>query len=100
MITANIDKTLNIAINAESMDINNADIIMKEMKKEALSNASKDIVVDLGNVRFVDSSAIAILVKFVQSLVGSRRKISFVNASESVLYSVNVLKLTKFLNFK
>ncbi len=98
MLSVSVEKSLSIAILVETMDINNSDKILKELKKAASANTDKDIVINLQNVNFIDSSAIAMLVNFVKSLVGSRRKLSIVNASDQVKTAIKVLNLLKFLN--
>jgi anti-anti-sigma factor len=100
MITVNVEKDISITVLAESMNINNSDNILQDFKKAAHSHPEKNIIVDFKQVHFVDSSAIAMLVNFVQHLAGSRRKMSLINASEHVKSTIKVLNLSTFLNVK
>ena len=101
MLTVNNDgKMLKITLTAESMNINNSDMILKELKEAALKDSEVDIQLDFKQVRFIDSSAIAMLVNFVQSLARSRRKMSIVNVTDQIKNTIKVLNLTKFLNLQ
>lgn len=96
----NNDNILLITIASESMNINNSDMILKELKNAALNDSETDIEIDFKQVRFIDSSAIAMLVNFVQSLARSKRKMSIINVTEQIKNTIKVLNLTKFLNIK
>ncbi|MBN2040117.1 MAG: STAS domain-containing protein [Spirochaetes bacterium] len=101
MLTVNNNgKVLEIILKLESMNINNSDMILKELKEAALKDSKVDIMLDFKQVRFVDSSAIAMLVSFVQSLARSKRKMSIVNVTEQIRTTVKVLNLTNFLNIQ
>lgn len=99
MISVKINNNeLLITILEETINISNAEKLLEDLKKATSSNSSKDIVIDLMKVRLLDSSAIAMLVKFVQSLTGARKKLSLINAAPSVKDPIKVLNLSKFLN--
>ena len=101
MLTVNNDgKMLKITLTAESMNINNSYMILKELKEAALKDSEVDIQLDFKQVRFIDSSAIAMLVNFVQSLARSRRKMSIVNVTDQIKNTIKVKNLTKFLNLQ
>jgi anti-anti-sigma factor len=100
MISVNTDKEFVIAIMDASISINNADSVRNELKKATTANSGMDIVIDLAQVNFLDSSAIAMFVNFVQSMAGSRKKMSFINVAPSIRNTIKVLNLTKFLNIK
>jgi anti-anti-sigma factor len=100
MISVNTDKEFAITIMDESISINNADSVRNDLKKAVTANITMDIVIDLVHVNFLDSSAIAMFVNFIQSQVGSRRKISLINVAPSIKNTIKMLNLTKFLNIK
>jgi anti-anti-sigma factor len=100
MITSNVEKEINISVLIESLNINNAESILLDLKKAVQSHTDKNVTVDLKQVHFVDSSAIAMLVNFVQHLSASRRKMSLINVSEHVMSTIKVLNLTTFLNVR
>jgi anti-anti-sigma factor len=100
MISVNTDKKFVITIMDESISIINADSIRNDLKKATIANSDIDIVIDLAHVNFLDSSAIAMFVNFVQTLAGSRRKMSLVNVAPSIKNTIKVLNLTKFLNIQ
>lgn len=99
MISVNTDTNeLVISILEEKININNADTLLKELKKATAGNSFQDIVIDLAKVSFLDSSAIAMLVSYVQSLSKTRKKLSVINTAPSIKASIKVLNLSKFLN--
>ena len=101
MLTVNNNgKVLKILITTESMNINNSDMLLKGLKEAALKDTEIDIELDFKQVRFIDSSAIAMLVNFVQSLARSRRKMTIINVTEQIKNTIKVLNLTKFLNIR
>ena len=97
MLSITVDGNISIVIQVDTMNLNNADKISQELKKVALSTPNKDIIIDFKQVHTIDSSAIAMLVKFVQHLTGLKRKMSIIHATENVRTSIGVLKLTSFL---
>ena len=97
MLSITVGQNISIVIEIDTINLNNADKVSQELKKTASSTSNKDIIIDFRLVHTVDSAAIAMLVKFVQHLTGSKRKMSIVNASENVRTSIGVLKLTSFL---
>jgi anti-anti-sigma factor len=100
MITINVDKEVSISVLVESLNINNSENILQDLKKAVQSHPEKNIIIDFKQVHFIDSSAIAMLVNFVQHLAGSRKKMSLINASEHVKSTIKVLNLSTFLNVK
>ncbi len=100
MITVTVDKDISIEVLVESININNSDAILQDLKKAAQGHSDKNIIIDFKQVHFVDSSAIAMLVNFVQYLAGLRRKMSLINASGHVKNTIKVLNLATFLNVK
>jgi len=100
MLSVNTDKTLTVTILEESMNIHNSETIIKELKDAALNNTGDEFVIDFRNVLSIDSSAIAMLVGFVQVVAGVRKKLLIVNAKHSVRNAIKLLNLTQFLNLK
>lgn len=98
MISVNTDNGFVVTILVKSVNINNADIIRDDLKKAVSASSAKDIVIDLVNVDFLDSSAIAMLVKLVQSLAGSKKKMSIINVAPIIRNTIKTLNLAKFLN--
>lgn len=97
MLTVTEGENISIRIQIDTINLNNADKVSQELKKTASSSPNKDVIIDLEKVQTIDSAAIAMLVKFVQHLTSSKRKMSIINASENVRTSIGVLKLTSFL---
>jgi anti-anti-sigma factor len=86
---------LEITFTESMLSITNASIILPLLKKAAAIN-SKDIELNFAVVRSIDSSAINMLVKFYQHLMGSKRTITLTHASPDILKSFEVVKLAKF----
>ncbi|MBN2402671.1 MAG: STAS domain-containing protein [Spirochaetes bacterium] len=98
MISVSNDNGFVITILDKSVNINNADILRDDIKKTVSASSAKEIAIDLVNVDFLDSSAIAMLVKLVQSLAGSKKKMSIINVAPIIRNTIKTLNLTKFLN--
>ena len=98
MISVKNDKGLVISILDKMISINTADKIRDEIKKAITANPANEIKIDLEKVEFLDSSAIAMLVKLMQSLSGMHKKMSVINVNPIIKNTIKVLNLTKFLN--
>jgi anti-anti-sigma factor len=86
---------LEITFTEPMLSITNASIILPLLKKAAAIN-NKDIELNFTAVKSIDSSAINMLVKFYQHLMGSKRTITLTHASPDVMQSFEVVKLAKF----
>jgi len=99
MIELNDSNILIISITERALSINNSDALLDRLKNVAAQN-DKNIELDLAAVEIIDSSAIAMLVKFVQHLSGTRRTITMKNVRPEIMQTFKVLRLNAFFKFK
>lgn len=95
MISVNLCKELEITINANFLTYNNTSKLLTLMNDVARKHDT-DIIINLENVSTIDSSAIAMLVKFMQRLSRSKRKMTLINVAPDVLKILNLVNLSKF----
>jgi anti-anti-sigma factor len=100
MISVKTDKEFVISILDEIINNDNADRILKDLRKAAAANPAKNIIVDLAKVKLLESSGIAILVSFEQFTAGSKRKITLKNIAPTIRNTIDVLNLSKFFNLE
>src|SRR3990172_5488653 len=86
---------LEITFTEPMLSITNVNNILPLLKKAATIN-NKDIELNFAAVQSIDSSAINMLVKFYQHLMGSKRTITLTHASPDIMKSFELVKLTKF----
>lgn len=99
MIDIRDAETLVLAFAVETLSIHNAGDALERLKSAA-SASDKNVELDFGTVINIDSSAVAMLVKFVQHLSGAKRNITMTRVRPEIMQTFKVLRLTSFFKFK
>jgi anti-anti-sigma factor len=97
MLSVKDDKIIDVTFTESDLSIKNASALYPLLVDAAALN-NKDIQLDLINVDFVDSSAIAMLVKFVQHISGVNRVVTLKNVAPGIVATFRMINLSKFFN--
>jgi len=103
MLSVEVQNNIEVIVEVEKLDINNANEVFKKLKEIANlyhKDLDKDLELNLEKVSIIDSSAIAMFIKFIQFLSGSNRELILTNVPSHFVDIFNKIKLSKFLKIK
>lgn len=95
MISIDVGTAITVTVNETMLNIHNSQILLERMK-EVFREHEQNVVIDLANVTFLDSSIIAVFVQFNNLLKDSRRELSFTNLTPFVRRIFEMLHLSSF----
>ena len=86
---------LEISFTDRELSIHNANNVLPILKKAAALN-NKNIELNFQMVDSIDSSAINMLVKFYQHMIGSQRALTLTHLSGEMYQTFEMVKLSRF----
>lgn len=90
---------LQITIKEPVLSISNAGALYSELQA-AVNKNKMDIEMNFAAVQSLDSSTIAMLVKFIQYLSGSKRTVTLTEVSPEIIQTFKITKLSHFYKIR
>lgn len=89
------DNKMFIDINTD-INFETSEQIEKEITKYTIPDEVEEVVIDLSNVRFIDSTGVSILIKWLHPISLSK-KVSLVGSSEPIKNILKICKIDQFV---
>ena len=89
-----LDNVKKITLNVEKFDVANMQEIKKNIQTEVDVEAS-DILIDLSNVSFVDSSGLSVIISVFKQLKSSNHKLELCGLQEQPMELLEITQLHK-----
>jgi len=83
-----------MTLNIEKFDVEHMQELKKEMQKSIEDNQT-DVLVDLSNVSFVDSSGLSVLIALFKQLNGMDKKLTLCGLQEQPIELLEITQLNK-----
>lgn len=83
-----------LSLRAERLDANNSDMVKDELKK-LFAGGAKKVLVDLGEVRFIDSSGLGALVSGFKNAVAGRGRLTLSGLQSQVASMFELTRLNR-----
>ncbi len=90
---------LEITINEPALSISNAGALFSKLQA-AVDRNTLDIEMNFTAVKSIDSSTIAMMVKFIQYLSGSKRKVMLTDVAPEISRTFKLTKLSHFYQIR
>ena len=85
---------IRIKLNVEKFDVNNMQEIKKELQEE-LEKETKDVLIDLSPVTFVDSSGLSVLIAIFKQLAVNKHTMKLCGLQEQPMELLEITHLHK-----
>ena len=99
MLTVEVGNEITVTIRETQLNIHNSRILVGRIK-ELFSEHERDVVINLENVMFLDSSTIASFIEVYNMVKEARKELSFTNPSPFVRKIFEMLHLSKFFKIQ